>query len=123
MFFVELTSDVRYVPFGGNLPANYKGCTVYKDLQKRTYPPLHLKQYTHRAQIKHTLYTQPGVTYTQISNQNSYPLTNIEQEPHINQPHQQTSNIQQDLKNMTKSLFEQMETMQNLFATVLTKLK
>jgi hypothetical protein len=36
-----------------NHPANYKGCIVYKDLQKKTYPPLHLKQYTPPAQIKH----------------------------------------------------------------------
>jgi hypothetical protein len=94
---------------------------VYKDLQKKTYPPLHLKQYTSPAQIKQTLHTQPGVTYAQITKQNSYAATNIEQDQHINQSHQQTSDIQ-DLKNMMKSLFEQMGTMLNL-TTVLTKLK
>jgi ABC-type lipoprotein release transport system permease subunit len=81
-----------------------------------------LKQYTPLAQIKQTLHTQPGVTYAQIIKQNSYAATNIEQDQHINQPHQQTSDIQ-DLKNMTKSLFEQMGTMLNLLTTVLTKLK
>jgi hypothetical protein len=35
-----------------NHPANQKGCTVYKDIQKETYPPLRLKQYTPPAQIK-----------------------------------------------------------------------
>jgi hypothetical protein len=78
---------------------NYKGFTIYKDLQKKTYPPLCLKQYTPPVQINQTLYTQPGVKYAQLAKQNSYALTNIEQEPHINQPPQQTSNIQ-DLKNM-----------------------
>jgi hypothetical protein len=62
-----------------------------------------LKQYTPPAQIKQTLHTQPGVTYAQITKQNSYAATNIEQYQHMNQPHQQTSDIQ-DLKNMTKSL-------------------
>jgi hypothetical protein len=72
--------------------------------------------------IKQTLHTQPGVTYAQIPKQNSYADKNIEQEPHINQPHQQTSDIQ-ELKNMMKSLFEQMGNMLNLLTTVLTKLK
>jgi hypothetical protein len=80
-----------------------------------------LKQYTPLAQIKQTLYFQPGVTYAQATKQNSCALTNIEREPHTNQPHQQASSIQ-DLKNMMKSLFEQMGTMLNLLTTMLTKL-
>jgi hypothetical protein len=95
----EIWNDVRCVLCGGTHPANYKGFTVYKGLQKKT-----------------------GVTYAQITRQNSYTATNIEQDPHINQPLQQTSNIQ-DLTNMMKSLFEQMETMLNFLTTVLTKLK
>jgi hypothetical protein len=58
-----------------------------------------LKIYIPSAQIKQTLYTQPGVTYAQITKQNSYAATNIEQEPHLNQSHQQTGNVQ-ELKNM-----------------------
>jgi hypothetical protein len=81
-----------------------------------------LKQYTPPAQIKQTLHTQPGVTYAQITKQNSYAATNIEQDQHINQPLQQASDIQ-DLKNMTKSLFEQMGNMLNLLTAVLTELK
>jgi hypothetical protein len=41
----------------------------------------------------------------QITKQNSYAATSIEQDQHINRPVQQTSDIQ-DLKNMIKSLFE-----------------
>jgi hypothetical protein len=52
---------------------------------KTTHPPVQFKQ---------ILYPQPGVTYAQITKQYSYDPTNVEQEPHINQPHQQTSNIQ-----------------------------
>jgi hypothetical protein len=87
-----------------------------------TYPPLHLKIYTPPPQIKQTSYIQPGVTYAQITKQNSYTPTNIEQEPHINQSHQQTSDIQ-ELKIVMKSLFEQMGTMLNLLTTMLNKLK
>jgi hypothetical protein len=52
---------------------------------------------------------------------NSYAPTNIEQEPHINQSHQQTSDIQ-ELTNMTKSHFEQMGTLLKTLTTVLNKL-
>jgi hypothetical protein len=101
---------------------NYKGRTVYKELQKKTYSPLRLKQHTPSSEIKETLHTQPGVTYAQITKQNSYAPTNIHQEPQTNQPYQQTSSMQ-DLKNMLKRLFEQMGTMLNLLTTVLTKFK
>jgi hypothetical protein len=40
-----------------------------------------VKQYTPLAQIKNTLPTQPGITYAQITKQNSSLLTNVEQEP------------------------------------------
>jgi hypothetical protein len=43
--------------------------------------------------------------------------TNIEQEPHTNQSHQQTSDMK-DLQNIMKSLFEQIGTMLNLLTTV-----
>jgi hypothetical protein len=78
--------------------------TAYKDLQKKTYPALYLKQYTPPAQIKQTPYTQPRVTYIQITKHNSYAPTNIEQEPHINRPFRQTSDVQ-DLKNMMKAFW------------------
>jgi hypothetical protein len=78
---------------GGNHPANCKGCTVYTDLWKEIYPPLCLKICT-PARIKQTLYTQRGVTYAQITKQNSYTPTNIEQEPRINHLREQTSDIQ-----------------------------
>jgi hypothetical protein len=90
-------------------------------LRPKTYfPPL--KSNTPPAQNKPTLHTQPGVTYGQITKQHPHTPTNMEHEPYINQPHQQTSDIQ-ELKTMLKSLFEQMGTMLNLLTTVLTKLK
>jgi hypothetical protein len=62
----------------------------------RTYKRKHThlsKQYTPPAQIKQALHTQPVVTYTQITKQNSYAATNIEQDLHINLPLQQTSDM------------------------------
>jgi hypothetical protein len=51
-------------------------CSI-KNYQK-TFPHLHFKQYTPPAQIKHTLHTQPGITYAQKTKQDSYAPTNIE---------------------------------------------
>jgi hypothetical protein len=48
---------------------------------------------------------QPGVTYAQVTKQKPNAPTNIEQEAHINQSDQQTSDMQK-LKNMMKPLFE-----------------
>jgi hypothetical protein len=95
---------------------------VYKDLQKKTYPPLSPKIYTPPAELQQTVNTQPGVTYAQVTKQNSYTLTQIENVQYMNQPHQQNSDIH-ELKNMMKGLFEQMVTMLNVLTAVLNKLK
>jgi hypothetical protein len=76
-----------------------------------------LKIYSPPTQIKQTLCTQPGVTYAPITKYNFYTFTNIERVPHIYQSHQQTSD-KQKLKNIIKSLFEQMGIMLNLLTTV-----
>jgi hypothetical protein len=44
-------------------PANYKGCTVYKELQQKTYLPLRPKQYLLPSPLTRTLHTSPGVSY------------------------------------------------------------
>jgi hypothetical protein len=79
---------------------------------------------THSSCTKQTLHTRPGVTYAHITKQDSYAPTNIEQGQHINQPHQQTSDIQKLKKiYVMKSLFERTETMLNLLTTMLNELK
>jgi hypothetical protein len=88
----ERSSDVRCVLCGGNHPVNYKGCRVYKDLQKKTYPPLRPKIYTPAAQLQQTVNTQPGVSYAQAT-KTSYTPIHIDDVKYINQPHQQNSDI------------------------------
>jgi hypothetical protein len=69
----------------------------------KTYKRKHTTSPVETLHSSRTNQTQPGVTYAQITKQNFYSATNVEQEPHTTQPHQQTSEIQ-DLKNMN-SLF------------------
>jgi hypothetical protein len=83
----ERSSDVRCVLCGRNHSANYKVYIVYKNLQKKTYTPLHPKIYTPPARNKQTLYTQPGVM---CSNNKTklIPPSNTKQEPCTNQFYQ-----------------------------------
>jgi hypothetical protein len=117
----DRSSAVRCVLCDGNHPTSYKGCTVYKDLRRKTYPSHHLKQYTPPALIQETLHTQPGVSYAHITSKNLPPAPTPAPSPPANLPLQQF-NIS-DLKTLMKSLFEQMGTMVNLLTTVLTKQK
>jgi hypothetical protein len=36
--YKERSSNVQCALCGGNHPANYKGCTIYEELQNKTYP-------------------------------------------------------------------------------------
>jgi hypothetical protein len=79
----ERLNDVPCVLCGGNHPANYKGCLIYKDLKKKYTPPsipksiIHLhksnKPYTLsqvylNAQIRKNLYTPPLHNRTDTTN-------------------------------------------------------
>jgi hypothetical protein len=56
----DRSKDVKCVLCGGNRPANYKGYTVYKELQqKKTYPSLRPKQYLPPAPLTRILHTLP----------------------------------------------------------------
>jgi hypothetical protein len=100
---------------------------VYKDPQKKTFPPLRPKIYIPPPNLKQTSHTQPGVTYAQIANSNSYshPQTEtlLKQPNHHQQPYQCNDSAIQELKDMMKGLFEQLGTMLNLLTTVLGKHK
>lgn len=61
-------------------------CTIYKELQRAllssrvdeyTLPPPRVDEYTLPDQHKRALHTQTGITYAQISKQNSYAPTDI----------------------------------------------
>jgi hypothetical protein len=58
----ERSSDFRCVLCGGNYPAYYNGCTVYKKLPKKNIPTYPFET-THPSSTNQcTLHTQPGVT-------------------------------------------------------------
>lgn len=115
----ERTNNVKCVHCGGQHPASYKGCAVYKELQKSKYPALRKKEnpINHRPQYNQQPITIPGMTYAQATKLNGKEPAQGDIE--LNQPSNQSDIA--ELKHMMKTLMEQMSTMLNLLTTIVTK--
>jgi hypothetical protein len=119
-------SDVTCVLCNGNHPANYKGCTVYKDLQKRTFLPLRRNQEVkHPHALPHPHIT-PTSSYATAVKSPTIPPQTVDSLPeqeitHRQQPYPPQTDIQ-ELKTMLKGFMEQMGTMINLLTTLVSKL-
>jgi hypothetical protein len=119
----ERSSDIRCVLCNGNHPANYKGCTVYKDLQKKkTFPALRPKQYTPPTPLQQTLHTQPGITYAQVTKNTTTCTPTPQDTTHLPTQSQQPLGDIQDLKLLQKTMIEQNASMLNLLNAMLSKL-
>lgn len=117
--------NVLCVLCDGNHAANYKGCVIYKELQKKRFPPLRNDD-NENADNKspstsgHSPKVRPGVSYAQTARENSHQQQFVNS---LNQPqNSQPSNDIFELKQMMKSLMEQMGTMLNLLTTIVTKI-
>jgi hypothetical protein len=117
----DRSKDVKCVLCGGNHPANYKGCQVYKELQLKTYPPLRPKPYLPPAPIARTSHSTPGMSYAQAAAHSTPPLPPSSPASQPSSPISPPSDIQ-DLKQMVKQLCDQMGSLLNLLTSVLTKL-
>lgn len=123
----ERDRDVLCVLCEGNHPANYKGCEVYKELQSKKYPALRKKQPTYittQSSQNPGLGSarQPNISYAEIARGKSQQVqfeNNLAQSQ-LNTP-QETNDIC-ELKQMMKSLMEQMGTMLNLLTTLVLKM-
>jgi hypothetical protein len=131
----ERSPNVKCVLCDGNHSANYRGCVVYKDLQKKK--SLHLvktistrsscscwKYSTTWSQLcsccKHsTIWSQLRPNCQRTIQQDNTRNNTMQPEPLISLT---TSNDMTELKHMLKTLMEQMGTMLNLLTTVITKL-
>jgi hypothetical protein len=121
----EKSENVKCVLSDGNHPANYKGCGVYKDLQKRTLPPLRSKQ----DEKTRKLYRKNKPHHTSYANtlkpqHNQFQTANpqTQQQATYQQQMQLPSTDIQELKVMMKGLMEQMGTTLNLLKTFVSKM-
>lgn len=117
----EKNDQVKCVLCEGNHPANYKGCAIYQELQKKKFPPLRNKssQPNHATPFRQT---QPGISYAQMAREKSQQVqfANNVTQPQLPMMPQQ-SNDMFELKQMMKGLMEQMGTMLNLLTAVIAK--
>lgn len=104
----------------GNHPANYKGCTVYKEIQTRKYPPPRPRQTINPTQqTTVTQIVQPDISYAQIARgqpQHTQHTDNKSPE-HTNQPANSNK-----LEDMMTQLMQRMDTMLNLLTILVSKM-
>jgi hypothetical protein len=112
----EKSNTVKCVLCGGNHPANYKGCSVYREIQKTAYPKLRTK-----AAPKVTEKTAVSAVNTTGIRRN-YSFAQAVQGNTNNASTQQTSPPNNDLLDMLKQLMVQMTTMTNLVSNIITSL-
>lgn len=110
----EPSNNVKCVNCNGNHPANYKGCSVYKELQAKNFPPLREKQMINIETPRHNL---PRLSYSEVTNRGTQ-----QQNMNNSEQSQQISNEFKELNQMLKTLMEQMSTMLNLLTTIVSKL-
>lgn len=118
----ERSNDVKCVLCDGNHPANYKGCTIYKDIQRNKYPQLRQKQQNLEIQPKVYQKVQPQISYAQTIRGNTQQTQHENYPDQIHNPNtvQQTDDMQ-EMKTMMKGLMEQMGTILNLLTALLHK--
>jgi hypothetical protein len=122
----EKSEHVKWALCDGNHPANYKGCTVYKDIQQRTFPPLRISQdrkNQHDLPQPHTAQHSPYAA-SLTSHQHQYEPAAphiLQQSPSQTKSQPPTSDIQ-EMQVLLKGLMEQMSSMFSLLKTLVSKI-
>lgn len=112
----DKTKNVKCVNCEGNHPASYRGCSVYKELQKAKYPPLRKKELpatNAKAPVASVNQGQPDTSrpsYASVlQSRNNTPS---------GEPIRQSDDLS-ELKTIMKTLMEQVSTILNLLTSLL----
>lgn len=122
----ERSDDVKCALCEGNHPANYKGCTVFKELQKQRYPPLRSKM-TASNRLGQPL--DQNKTYAEATkNARDQRKTNASQQSQNSQTpvegaygHDNLLDFKQTM-DMIKEMMQQMSAMTNLLMNIMYRL-
>jgi hypothetical protein len=127
----EKSSDVKCVLCGDKHPANYRGCIVHKELQRKKFPAIRPRIVTSlvpEVSLTPSNTVQQGLSYAQATMGRTIPpspqaTAPISYEPPLTQIQQtEQSNDLFELKQMMKKLMEQMGTMLHLLTAVIAKM-
>lgn len=126
----EWGTEVKCVLCSGSHPANYRGCSVYKEVQTRRFPSLRTK-IVHKSQDTTNVNPNPsyglvnGVTYAEKLKETTSKanITNENQQTDNmkNQEHQGEQSSILRLENMMEKLMCKMDTILNLLTTIVSK--
>jgi len=113
----ERSADVKCVLCNGNHPANYKGCVVYKELQKANFPPLRQRRtpLPHSIPLAPTSHDKDTGEIAILCNSDSNTLPALDSESNL-------QNLFKDLKELVQTITNQMTTFINMIADIMTKL-
>lgn len=123
----ERSDMVKCVLCDGNHPANYKGCNIYKDLQKQKFPPLRNKLPQASKHARNNYAPEPN--YTKATQFNSYAnilktgerrRTSPEPELDLYNKNTDQSSDMKQLIEMFKQIMNQMCNMTNLLTNLMT---
>lgn len=111
------TSPATCVLCEGNHPANYKGCSVYKEIRDRKFPPPRPRQIP--------VAEQPPQQYNPQTSNNVKPSTYAEavKQSTTTENNNSSSTHQSSLEIMMSKLMDRMDTMLNILTTLITKIK
>jgi hypothetical protein len=117
---------VKCVLCEGNDPENYKGCAIYKELQKKTFTQLRDKRDEKSRPVLTQSYVKPAISYAStLKSQQPRHELDTPKPPHQTPFHQKTqlppSDIQ-ELKEMMKGPMEQLGTLLSLLTTLVSKM-
>lgn len=127
----ERSANVKCVLCEGNHPANYKGCTVYKELQKSTFPTLRkkvppTKPISTRSKLNLTITkgTRPDIHYAQVVRNQPQPDKSQSHSENTMTYTKMTQNNNDilDLKLMMKELMEKISSLLNLITSLVAKM-
>lgn len=135
------SDEVKCVLCQGNHPANYRGCSVYKQLQKAHFPPSRKPQRdvkNSQLDASKTNYNNPIYTYSQTANKQQRPPwpSHTQSKFEINENPSTSNQIPServsgndttfksinDLSEMFKLMMGQISTITNLLTTLIAKL-
>lgn len=101
---------------GGDHPANYKGCTVFKNIQRRIYPPLREKSSmsidtAQTPSVSKPRFIQPGKSFAEAVNTADQPTTSTRPTNNIDLSDNSSTNIitNDNLTNNITKFFDRFE--------------
>lgn len=122
----ERSKDVKCVLCEGNHPANYKGCVVYKDLQRNHFPSIRKKILPVKSNSDTPSSKKQGITsYAKITQSNKPNQQENKRNTvysNYNENLENNSSDIEDLKNMMKELMDKMSIMLSLLSTLVNKI-